>query len=97
MSDEPPFNSAEDMAALLVLVDADHRDHGIPDRSVPHDCSGFHYPCPAIDPPFITRTGKVLTDGEIQALADEAERGYDIEALKPRDRPTNNNQEEKHT
>lgn len=38
---------------LIELVDADHRDHGIHDRSVPHDCSDFHYPCPAIGPPFV--------------------------------------------
>jgi len=31
------------------------------------------------DKPFITKTGKVLTDADIQALADEAERGYDID------------------
>lgn len=43
----PPF-----ISALLELVDADHRDHGIPDRSVPHDCRDFHYPCPATEPPF---------------------------------------------
>jgi len=46
---EPPLDSA----ALIELVDADHRDHGIPDRSVPHDCADFHYPCPAIEPPSI--------------------------------------------
>jgi hypothetical protein len=29
-----------------------------------------------------TKTGKVLTDDDIQALADEAEQGYDVEHLK---------------
>lgn len=33
----------------------------------------------ATGPPFITKTGKVLTDADIEALADEAERGYDVE------------------
>ena len=47
MADGPPSDSA----ALIELVDADHRDHGIPDRLVPHDCANFHYPCPAIEPP----------------------------------------------
>jgi hypothetical protein len=39
--------------------------------------------------PFTTRTGRVLCDAEIEALADEAERGYDVKVLKPRrrDRP----------
>jgi hypothetical protein len=32
--------------------------------------------------PFITKTGKVLTDADIEALADEAERGYDVSRLK---------------
>jgi hypothetical protein len=32
---------------------------------------------------YKTKSGKVLTDEDIQALADEAEEGYDIEHLKP--------------
>ncbi len=35
---------------------------------------------------YKTRTGKVLTDADIEALADEAEGGYDVEALKARRR-----------
>lgn len=35
------------------------------------------------DEQYVTQTGKVLTDSEIDALADEAERGYDVSALKP--------------
>jgi hypothetical protein len=35
---------------------------------------------------YRTKTGKVLTDADIEALADEAERGYDVEALKSRRR-----------
>jgi len=31
-----------------------------------------------------TNTGRELTDEDIQALADEAERGYDLDKLKPR-------------
>jgi len=33
---------------------------------------------------YTTSTGKVLTDADIQALADEAERGYDVEHLRQR-------------
>ena len=29
--------------------------------------------------PYVTKTGKVLSDSDIEALADEAERGYDVE------------------
>ena len=35
---------------------------------------------------YRTKTGKVLTDADIEALADEAERGYDVEVLKTRRR-----------
>lgn len=35
---------------------------------------------------YKTKTGKVLTDAEIEAMADEAERGYDPEVLKARRR-----------
>jgi hypothetical protein len=34
---------------------------------------------------YHTKTGKVLTYEDIQALADEAERGYDVSQLKPRE------------
>lgn len=33
---------------------------------------------------YRTKTGHVLTDAEIEALADEAEQGYDIEHLRRR-------------
>jgi hypothetical protein len=32
--------------------------------------------------PYVTKTGKVLSDAEIETLADEAERGYDVSHLK---------------
>lgn len=35
---------------------------------------------------YKTKTGKVLTDADIEAMADEAERGYDVEMLKTRRR-----------
>jgi uncharacterized protein (DUF4415 family) len=35
---------------------------------------------------YITKTGKALTDADIEQMADEAERGYDVEALKSRRR-----------
>lgn len=34
--------------------------------------------------PLRTATGRVLTDADVQALADEAELGYDVEHLKER-------------
>lgn len=36
--------------------------------------------------PYKTMTGKVLTDADIEAMADEAEPGYDVETLKSRRR-----------
>lgn len=35
---------------------------------------------------YRTKTGKVLTESDIEALADEAGKGYDVEALKTRRR-----------
>jgi hypothetical protein len=35
---------------------------------------------------YKTKTGKVLADADIEAMADEAERGYDVEMLKSRRR-----------
>jgi hypothetical protein len=35
---------------------------------------------------YRTKTGKVLTDADIEALADEAERDFDVEGLKARRR-----------
>ena len=32
---------------------------------------------------YITKTGKLLTEAEIEALADEAERGYDVSQMDP--------------
>ena len=34
---------------------------------------------------YRTKSGKVLTDADIQALADEAEEGYDVEQIVARD------------
>lgn len=34
----------------------------------------------------MTKSGRVLPDEEIEALADEAERGYDVDAVKHRPR-----------
>ncbi len=36
--------------------------------------------------PYTTKTGRVLSDADIEGLADEAERGYDVEGLKRRRR-----------
>lgn len=35
---------------------------------------------------YTTKTGKILTEGDIERLADEAEHGYDVEELKSRRR-----------
>lgn len=35
---------------------------------------------------YRTKTGRILTDPDIEEMADEAERGYDVEELKTRRR-----------
>jgi Ribbon-helix-helix protein, copG family len=35
---------------------------------------------------YPTKTGKILADADVEQLADEAERGYDVEELKSRRR-----------
>ena len=40
----------------------------------------------ATNKPYITQTGRVLTDADIDAIANEVEGDIDIEALKPRRR-----------
>lgn len=35
---------------------------------------------------YTTKTGRTLTDADIEAMADEAERGYDVDELKGRRR-----------
>lgn len=35
---------------------------------------------------YRTRSGKVVTDTDVEAMADEAEKGYDVAALKARRR-----------
>lgn len=35
---------------------------------------------------YMTKSGKIITDADIEQLADEAERGYDVEELKSRRR-----------
>lgn len=32
---------------------------------------------------YVTKTGKKLADADIEALADEAERGYEVDQIKP--------------
>ncbi len=41
---------------------------------------------PESSQPFTTKTGRVLSEADIESLADEAERGYDVEDLKRRRR-----------
>lgn len=38
-------------------------------------------------PEYRTKTGRILTTVELEALADEAERGYDVDNLSDRRRP----------
>ena len=42
------------------------------------------HPAQQIPRTYRTKSGKILTDEDIEALADEAERGYDITKLRER-------------
>jgi len=64
------------------------RRHGVTDHEIRH---ATDHPLVVVDldpktKTYKTKTGKVLTDADIEALADEAERGYDVDALKSRRR-----------
>jgi hypothetical protein len=39
-----------------------------------------------MEKPYVTKTGKILTEEDIEALADEAEQGYDVSRLRERKR-----------
>lgn len=39
---------------------------------------------PHAEPPFVTKSGRVLTEADIDALVEEAESGYDPERLRRR-------------
>jgi CRISPR-associated endonuclease/helicase Cas3 len=41
---------------------------------------------PEVSRTYTTKTGRELTDADIEKLADEAEQGYDVDDLKPRRR-----------
>lgn len=40
-----------------------------------------------VDCPMVTKTGRILTEADVAALADEAERGYDVTHLHHKRRP----------
>lgn len=48
-----------------------------------HAPSSYHR-CVCGGEAYVTMTGKVLTDADIEALADEAQRGYDVSRLRAR-------------
>src|SRR5713101_3391158 len=78
------------MLEVIVLILADDRLLGsMPSRFAPPSmtCSREGWtPMAEKLKTYKTKTGKVLTDVDIEAMADEAERGYDVEALKTRRR-----------
>lgn len=66
--------------------------HDVPDSvNVNHMCelcaghnpSSYHR-CVCGAEAYVTATGKVLTEHDIEALADEAQRGYDVSQLRAR-------------
>lgn len=71
---------------MIVLELTDDRTmaiHAMPLRSTFYDLlPRGEDPMPEKPKTYRTKTGKVLTDADIEAMADEAERGYDVEQLK---------------
>jgi hypothetical protein len=65
--------------ALIAQLVADHIEAGIPTFSpnLTPEMLASHRP-------YVTKSGRVLSDADIEALADEAERGYDVSELKER-------------
>lgn len=97
--DDPPKllvigpDGAGNLLEVIVLELADYRRLAAGGwRSTPCRCGPpsmkFSQERTMPDPttPYRTTTGKVLTDSDIEAFADEAEQGYDVEALKTRRR-----------
>lgn len=61
-----------------------HADHDAWERRQPFYGSGTQEgpgPAPEVPPTYVTKSGRVLTDADIEVLADEAERGYDLPKL----------------
>jgi hypothetical protein len=78
------------MLEVIVLLLADDRllaIHAMPLRQTFFDLHRVKgNPMADQTKPYKTKTGKVLTGADIEAMADEAERGYDVEMLKTRRR-----------
>jgi hypothetical protein len=80
---------AGNLLEVMVLELADERFP--PSTPCPSDrhsttCSRKRRTPMADGKPHTTKTGRVLSDAEIESLADEAEGGYDVEELKQRRR-----------
>ena len=65
---------AHTLAARVSLVERGGDDLPEEEEPVEVDMTGVI----VLEEPMVTKTGRVLTDDDVQALADEAERGYDI-------------------
>lgn len=63
-------------------VSAEDREMGVTHRCVRPPGHGSEHRCHCGETVYVTKTGRVLTDADIQALADEAMTGYDIEHLR---------------
>jgi len=63
---EPPPNWAEDQLVIL-RKEMEHR---------------FGSVCTGVEPVYVTKTGKILTDADVEKLSDEAEQGYDPDIVR---------------
>lgn len=58
--------------------------HHMCDIGLPHPHRSHHCPCGATYVATTTMTGRVITDEDMEAWADEAEQGYDVSKLRER-------------
>lgn len=98
------FHSREQERAMAYLIQQGIIDSRTPTSRINEFLAGWNIPplpdqesddvtidvgeATVVTGPAVTKTGKVLTDADFEALADEAERGYDVSHLKPRVTPS---------
>lgn len=81
---DPPSDKVLPCRDTEAVAAGVHCDHWYEDEGC-HACGTKEPNLVILEAPgntYTTKSGKVLTDADIEALADEAERGYNVEKLK---------------
>lgn len=74
----------EQRACYEALIDATVRHFGFNDTQLDDAYDAIIAAVGEAQKPYVTKTGRVLTEADIEELADEAEHGYDVNMMKPR-------------